>query len=312
MSNEQQQCRQIVLPDVPEAVTSASGEIWRRIFNWSDGLGLGNKSLGVAVDSAIVAEMRAYATEAVRQDRASRPVEATDPKSAEEHAVKTLHSMGYGWLLGSDGGKWTPIADDGVHDVGRSVLDSIDRSISAIRTLEHLGYTWNGGELWKPPVGPAKPAPWYPDDSGQWVEVAAGPAAIPADVGLDDDDKIEVLVETERRYRSYQKRAVAAAAEWFHGDSDFSDFTGSRIVAYKLVEKAKPAPDAAAKPAGPAVGQTWWVSVKGKGDSSELSKALVLSISDQVVQLRYVDMIQQTRAAAYRRSAVEFVEVCNG
>jgi hypothetical protein len=31
-----------------------------------------------------------------------------------------------------------------------------DRSelLAARRTLEQLGYTWHGGELWKPPLGP--------------------------------------------------------------------------------------------------------------------------------------------------------------
>lgn len=301
MSNEQQQCRQIVLPDVPGEVTHGIGPIWLAISRWYSATKPGTLAAAEAqrIDSAIISAMRDYATEAVRQDRASRPVEAVEP-----------------------------------------------------------------------PLGRAKPVPWYPDDSGQWVEVTAGPAATPADVGLSDGDQIEVLVETERRYRSYQKRVVAAAAEWFHGDSDFSDFTGSRIVAYKLVEKAKQAPDADgwiewkggacpvapetpvqikirssittaghleareyrwshigsdgdivayrvlgeyrapdATPGGPVIGQTWWVSVKG---SDELTKALIISISDQTVAMKITNAFLADEVTAYRRSAVEFVEVCNG
>ena len=28
---------------------------------------------------------------------------------------------------------------------------------SAVKTLEHLGYTYHGGEFWKPPLGKYKP-----------------------------------------------------------------------------------------------------------------------------------------------------------
>lgn len=31
------------------------------------------------------------------------------------------------------------------------------RREAACRTLDHLGYTWEGGELWKPPLGPLPP-----------------------------------------------------------------------------------------------------------------------------------------------------------
>lgn len=29
------------------------------------------------------------------------------------------------------------------------------RAAAAVATLRQLGYTWEGGELWKPPIGPA-------------------------------------------------------------------------------------------------------------------------------------------------------------
>lgn len=31
-----------------------------------------------------------------------------------------------------------------------------ERLKAAARTLEMLGYVWNGGELWKPPLGPRR------------------------------------------------------------------------------------------------------------------------------------------------------------
>jgi hypothetical protein len=49
------------------------------------------------------------------------------------------------------------------------------KDISAVATLTLLGYTYHGGELWKPPLG--KPRPSLPDvltqehgDSAQYVE----------------------------------------------------------------------------------------------------------------------------------------------
>lgn len=83
MSNEQQECRQIVLPDVPSEVTDARGPIWARIFDWYYNKGRNDGPRGASradgIDSAIISAMRDYATEAVRQDRASRPVEAVEP-----------------------------------------------------------------------------------------------------------------------------------------------------------------------------------------------------------------------------------------
>lgn len=33
---------------------------------------------------------------------------------------------------------------------------SLDKTLAAFTTLEFLGYTWEGGEQWKPPLGPSK------------------------------------------------------------------------------------------------------------------------------------------------------------
>lgn len=245
MSNEQQQCRQIVLPDVPSEVTDARGPIWARIFDWYYNKGGNNGPRGASradgIDSAIISAMRDYATEAVRQDRASRPVGALDREEV----------------------------------------------FAAIKTLQGLGYTWNGGELWKPPVGQAKPAP----DADGWIEWKGGacpvgsetPVYIKMRSGITRAGSLEA-----RRYR------------WSHIGSD------GDIVAYRVLGEYR-APDAT--PAGPVIGQTWWVSVKG---SDELTKALIISISDQTVAMKITDSFLVNGVTAYRRSAVEFVEVCNG
>jgi len=44
-----------------------------------------------------------------------------------------------------------PMNDGGIAD--HELDESVDRGIAAIKTLEGIGYTDNGGELWKPPIG---------------------------------------------------------------------------------------------------------------------------------------------------------------
>lgn len=241
MINEQQECRQIVLPDVPEEVTNAHGPIWKSIFLWVDGKfpGLCGK-----VDSAIISAMRDYATEAVRRDRASRPVEALD--RAEVFA--------------------------------------------AIKTLQGLGYTWNGGELWRPPLGKAKPM----TDADGWIEWKGGPRPV------DPETMIQVRLRSDQP-GSYRVPAPAKLMDW---ERDLADPFGD-IVAYRVISSFRRASDA--KPA-PAVGQTWWVGVKG---NNELRKAKIINLSDAIVQLS-IPLPLGAHVIAYRRSAVEFVEVCNG
>ena len=68
-------------------------------------------------------------------------------------------------------------------------------------------------------------APWYPDDSGKWVEVPPGTRALPP--GLDPDDLSEVLTSTERRTATYIRRA-RPSKDW--------GWPGGHIVAYKIVD----------------------------------------------------------------------------
>ena len=71
--------------------------------------------------------------------------------------------------------------------------------------------------------------PWYPDDSGEWIEV---PDCITSysSLGLDYDTKIEYLVKSERNHEDYCKR-IKCAGELTWGGSGYA----SQIIAYKLV-----------------------------------------------------------------------------
>ena len=73
----------------------------------------------------------------------------------------------------------------------------------------------------------AKDAPWYPDDSGKWVEVPPG-SGFPK--GLDLGTTVEVLARGERIAKSYKYWARPAGSwYWLHkGDINF--------VAYKIVD----------------------------------------------------------------------------
>ena len=73
----------------------------------------------------------------------------------------------------------------------------------------------------------AKDTPWYPDDSGKWVEVTPG-GGWPNGLAL--GAKIEVLARGERSAKSYKYWARPAGSwYWLHEG-------GSTIVAYKTVD----------------------------------------------------------------------------
>jgi len=102
---------------------------------------------------------------------------------------------------------------------------------SAIATLQHLGYTYHGGEQWKPPIGPApvfsEEKPWYPDDSGEWVEVP-NTMMTPPPVG--EDTIVEALYLNEREGKTYQKNTTTCKSWQWHKDVK----NHYRIVAYKV------------------------------------------------------------------------------
>lgn len=69
--------------------------------------------------------------------------------------------------------------------------------------------------------------PWYPDDSGDWVEVPDDSYVIPFE--LNHDDLIEVIYQSERENKKwYQADDIASAWPW-------SDTGGLKPVAYKKV-----------------------------------------------------------------------------
>lgn len=73
--------------------------------------------------------------------------------------------------------------------------------------------------------------PWYPDNSGEWVEVPDDLMEMPKELHLEDE--IEVLRLDEREYKEYT-HYVDNASNW---DWDFNSDKYARIVAYKIVKK---------------------------------------------------------------------------
>lgn len=81
---------------------------------------------------------------------------------------------------------------------------------AAIKTLEHLGYTYHGGELWKPPLGkPQEPIGYLAFRNGAptWDEdCVCQDAVYPID---GDDDRVSVAIYTYLPTRESQE------PEWF-------------------------------------------------------------------------------------------------
>ena len=59
-------------------------------------------------------------------------------------------------------------------------MSTIEEALAAVRTLHRLGYEWNGGELWKPPLGAAS----RPGIPGLWVDTQFVPPDEPAGDGF--------------------------------------------------------------------------------------------------------------------------------
>ena len=69
--------------------------------------------------------------------------------------------------------------------------------------------------------------PWYPDDSGKWVEVTPGAGWLN---GLYKGARVEVLTRLERASKTYRRRAELAL-NWTH-----ERWRDGTIVAYKIVD----------------------------------------------------------------------------
>lgn len=86
---------------------------------------------------------------------------------------------------------------------------------AAIKTLERLGYTYHGGEQWKPPVG--RVPEWLDDPIGpaslpvrllevtqaafQWIDAVPQSVQLPTMPGFDRDWANEVIELAKKRYQ---------------------------------------------------------------------------------------------------------------
>ena len=145
-----------------------------------------------------------------------------------------------------------------------------DPGQAAIATLRSMGYEHHGGVQWAPPVlemavcgcgdeypangwdagfiaalghcancaaaldpvtpEPAPSTPWYPDDSGEWVEVPEDLMEMPAE--LRPSDLVHVMLKDDReKKRQWGCPLSAGGWNWRHP----TDYT-LRIVAYKVVK----------------------------------------------------------------------------
>lgn len=118
--------------------------------------------------------------------------------------------------------------------LGGAFSTSHDPGPAAIATLQGMGYEHRGGVLWAPPVGkaPSPATPWYPDDSGEWVEVPEDLVMRLCPPGLRGNEMVTVLSRGERERRDW-KESTEFAPVW---DWDRPAGDPSRIVAYKVVK----------------------------------------------------------------------------
>lgn len=89
----------------------------------------------------------------------------------------------------------------------------------------YLEVTTSGEVSEKARGSSVKQLPWYPDDSGEWIEYDGSGQPV------EDDVVVEVLLQVER----YNRGAVAIlrkACEWYWG----IDVGTAKIVAYKIVK----------------------------------------------------------------------------
>jgi|GEM_PF-3061838 len=73
-------------------------------------------------------------------------------------------------------------------------------------------------------------SPWYPDDSGEWVEVPSYLMEMPK--ALDANDKIKCLLNFERiKHKQDSATGLASAWAWHLAPAG-----GGRVVAYKVIQ----------------------------------------------------------------------------
>jgi hypothetical protein len=109
-------------------------------------------------------------------------------------------------------------SDDAVAEIRKTYERSRD---AAVATLAALEYTWGGGEQWQPPV---VSEPWYPDNSGEWVEVPMGSQSEPAP--LMPHTMVYSLGKREREERDWSARYAMSAM----------NLNWRNVVAYRAVK----------------------------------------------------------------------------
>ena len=118
-------------------------------------------------------------------------------------------------------------AGDTITEVARqALLNHLDHLLAQERIL--FAHVVVLPETKTPPVADT---PWYPDDSGGWVEVPDDLMGMPPE--LNSADLVEVLLREERTQRGDYQRGTLPAREWAwaHVATD-----GARVVAYKVVK----------------------------------------------------------------------------
>lgn len=115
------------------------------------------------------------------------------------------------------------------HLAGKTVPEAetaLQKHLEFLLAQERALFT-TGAAVQKPDAD--KPdTPWYPDDSGKWIEVPPGTGALPP--GLDQGARVEVLTRLERGSKTYRCR-VQPTDNWPR-----QCWLAGTIVAYKIVD----------------------------------------------------------------------------
>lgn len=121
--------------------------------------------------------------------------------------------------------------DDAAAAWNRRAPDARDARIAELEAELATLKTPNSGSLPEmKQINDLPATPWYPDDSGEWVEVPEDLAEMPA--ALSSETLIEGLTRYERDEQVYSK-SQAKARKWAW--TAFPHFD-NRIVAYKVVK----------------------------------------------------------------------------
>ena len=111
--------------------------------------------------------------------------------------------------------------DEGDTSVNLEQGPLFDSALTAFKNLQRAAAALSGNNT-------GASTPWYPDDSGEWIEVPEDCKVCPCESSL----KIEVLLLDERIDRQWD--SSEHPADYFAWDLAAQE--ASRIVAYKVVE----------------------------------------------------------------------------